>query len=189
MYDSLFVFLSQLNTVSGELKEAITRCLTKQELKKKTLLLQEGKVCDRVYFIEKGLARAYYFMDGQEITSWFMKENDMIISVYSFFSQRISYENMELEEDSILISITNKDLQMLYRQFPEFNFFGRVLTEDYYVRSEERIISHRMQTAEQRYEALFKSSPSLFNRVLNKHIASYLGMSAETLSRIRKKRK
>lgn len=188
MYSSLFSFISAIHPVSDELLQAITTCLSKQEQKKKTILLHEGKVCERLYFIEKGLARAYYFWDEQEITSWFMQENDLIVSVYSFFSQKPSLEYIELLEDSTLISISNEDLQRLYNQFPEFNYFGRVLTENYYVRSEERIISHRRHTAEERYEALFKANPELFNRAQKNHIASYLGMSAETLSRIRRKK-
>lgn len=188
MYSSLFSFIANIHPFSNELQKAIAACLLKQELKKKNLLLEEGSVCERLYFIEKGLARAYYFWDEQEITSWFMQENDLIVSVYSFFSQKPSLEYIELLEDSTLISISNEDLQRLYKEFPEFNYFGRVLTQQYYVRSEERIISHRRHTAEKRYEALFNSNPGLFNRAQKNQIASYLGMSAETLSRIRRKK-
>lgn len=141
MYSSLFTFISQIHPVSQVLKQAISACLSKHELRKKTILLKEGKVCDRVYFIESGIARAFYFLEAQEITSWFMRENDLIISVYSFFSQKPSYEHIELLEDAILISITYQDLDKLYGQFPEFNYFGRVLTQKYYVRSEERVLS------------------------------------------------
>jgi CRP-like cAMP-binding protein len=185
MYSSLFDIISQIHPVSEELKQAIAACLSKHELKRKSLLLKEGKVCDRVYFIERGLARAFYFLEAQEITSWFMKENDLIISVYSFFSQKPSYEYIELLEDATLISVTYQDLESLYGQFPEFNYFGRVLTQKYYVRSEERVISHRMQSSKQRYEALLAVNPQIFNRAQLKHIASYLGMSPETLSRLR----
>ncbi len=116
-----------------------------------------------------------------------MQENDLILSVYSFFKQKPSYENIELLEDATLISISYADLQKMYMLFPEFNFFGRVLTENYYVKSEERLISLRMLSSQERYNTLLAAYPHIFNRVPLKHIASYLGMTPETLSRLRAK--
>jgi CRP/FNR family transcriptional regulator, anaerobic regulatory protein len=187
MYSQLFAFLSNISPLSDDIKDALSQILKKEDLPKKTLLLEEGKVSNSVYFIEKGLTRAFYYKEGKEITAWFMKENNMVISVYSFFTQKPSQENIELLEPSTLISIGFNDLQNLYKQFPEFNLFGRVLTEQYYVRSEERLISLRMQTAQERFTDLLQTYPDIFNRVSQKQIATYLGMSPETLSRLRGK--
>ena len=117
-----------------------------------------------------------------------MQENDLIVSVYSFYTRQPSYENVELLEESTLVSIDYAQLQQLYRTFPEFNFVGRVLTERYYVLSEERTLSLRLQTALERYHDLLKSNPLLFGRAPLKQIASYLGMTPETLSRLRARR-
>ena len=96
MYTQLFNLITSIQPVSDGLQEALPSFLTRENLPKKTLLLREGKVCDRVYFIEKGLVRAFYHTDGQDTTDWFMQEGDLIISVYSFFLQLSSFENIEL---------------------------------------------------------------------------------------------
>lgn len=185
MFSSLFSFVSTIQVPTPALAEAIASCLRKESFLKKTLLLKEGLVCDRLYFIEKGFVRAYYYKHEQEITSWFMQENEMIISVYSFFNQQPALENIETIEDSTLISISFDDLQRLYRLYPEFNFIGRVMAERYYCLSEERLMTMRMQSTQEKFDTLLRSHPEIMSRAALKHIASYLGMKPETLSRLR----
>jgi CRP-like cAMP-binding protein len=114
-----------------------------------------------------------------------MKEGDVIVSVESFFDQTVSNENIQALEDSILHYISYRDLQYAYREYPEFNFIGRILTEKYYKMSEKRIYSLRMQRAFEKYHNLIDHFPQLVQRVPCRHIASYLGITEETLSRIR----
>jgi CRP/FNR family transcriptional regulator, anaerobic regulatory protein len=159
--------------------------VTERDLPRKTILLKQGMICKEVSLMVKGLARAYYFRNDTDITSSFMRENELIISVNSFFRQNPSYENIELMEDSTLITIKYDHLAELYKRHPQFNFVTRVLTEQYYIKSEERAYSMRMKTARERYELMLSGDPQIFQRVPLKHIASYLGMKAETLSRIR----
>jgi CRP/FNR family transcriptional regulator, anaerobic regulatory protein len=155
---------------------------------KKTLILKEGEVCKDLVFIISGMARAYYHDDGDQVTSWFMKENDMIISVKSFFKQQPSAENMETLEDSKLVLLSYESLNYLYGKYPEYNIIGRILTEHYYVLSEERSFSLRLHSAEERYQTLLAIHPEILKRAPLKYVASYLGMTPETLSRLRAQR-
>ena len=116
-----------------------------------------------------------------------MKEGDVIISVESFFTQKPSYEAIQAIEDCELYFIEYDELQFIYRHFPEFNFIGRVLTEKYYTLSEQRLYSMRMQRASERYQYLLDHFPELVKRVASKYLASYLGVTEVTLSKIKGK--
>src|ERR1700712_1811866 len=152
---------------------------------KKGILLKEGKICKNIYFINKGLARCFYIKEDKEVSSWFMKEGDLIISVESFFAQKPSYENIQAIEECELFSISYDELHVIYHKFPEFNYIARVLTEKYYTLSEQRLFSLRMQRASERYAHLMDQSPEIIQRVPSTFIASYLGITLETLSRIK----
>ncbi len=186
-FQAFFAHLSQAYPVSDALQEALTLCIQKDCLPPKSLLLREGNVCQRVYYIENGLARGFYLKNEEEITAWFMQEGDWMLAVSSFFGQKPSAEFIELLEETTLLSIHHQDLQKIYRQFPEFNYIGRALTEQYYVMSEERSWSLRRQTTLERYHQLLETNPELLYRAPLKYIASYLGMKPETFSRLRHK--
>jgi CRP-like cAMP-binding protein len=123
--------------------------------------------------------------DGHDISSWFMKEGDVIISVDSFFQQKESYESIQALEDTTIHYISYAELQDIYRRFSEFNFIGRVLTERYYMQSEQRLFSIRMMRSQERYDYLMEHHPELVLRVPARHLASYLGLTEVTLSKIK----
>ncbi len=174
--------------LEDEVIAAIEQALTYKPLKKRELLLKEGQTSKHIYFIESGLIRSFYTEGETEITTWFMKENDLIISVKSFFQQVPSIENLEAVEDCALYYISYKNLDELYTKYQSFNTIGRVLTQHYYIMSEERLLNLRKKEAITRYKYLLQYHPQIIMRCPLKHIASYLGITIETLSRLRAKR-
>lgn len=187
LFEQLFKVFNQIYPVSDELKTAIIQNSSILEVQKKTQLLQAGEIANTIYFIAKGTARVYYLdQKGTETTSWFLFENDLLISVYSFYSGQPSFEYLETLKDCVLITLRKEKLDMLYNQFLEFNYIGRKLTEFYYIKNEMQANELRMLGAKERYLNLLKRSPQLIQQVSLGYIASYLGISQETLSRIRK---
>lgn len=181
----LFATLNNISILSEAIQDQIKAYLIEEFLPKKTIVLKEGQISQRIYFIKEGFIRSYYYKEGDQFTNWFMDKGDIIISVYSFFSRKPAFENIETLEDCTLQSINWDQLQALYRDYPEFNKVGRIITEQYYIRSEERAINLQKLTAKQRYENLLTTYPGVLQRASLGQIASHLGIKQETLSRIR----
>jgi len=181
----LLAYLNSIYPLSQPAIEYLTEHLKEIEIPKKEFILKQGRICYNIYFVERGLLRCFYIKDDKEINSWFMKEQDVIFSVESFLNQTPSYENIQALEDCVLYYIDYNELQYLYNNCPEFNFIGRVVTEKYYKLSEQRLYSLRMQKAMERYNFILNHFPQIILRVPSKYIASYLGITEETLSRMR----
>ncbi len=187
-YEQLFHVFSKMGRLPVLLKEAITENSKIVSFKKNERLLSEGEKSDSIYFIISGAVRVFYLnKEGIETNTWFLFENELVISVFSFFTSQPSFEYIETLEDSVFIALKKDKLDWLYEHFVEFNIIGRRLTELYYIRNEAQANALRMLSAKERYDLLLQTQPHLLQRVALGHIASYLGISRETLSRIRKK--
>lgn len=160
-----FEILNSIHPLSAELQQHLSTVLKSVTIERKNFLLQEGEICKNISFIEKGLVRCYYNRNGKEVSSWFMREGDLIISVESFFQQRPSFESVQALEDCTLLCLPYKELQFMYKTFYELNFIARVLTEKYYTLSEQRLYSIRMQRAPERYKFLLENFSELIKRV------------------------
>lgn len=166
----------------------VERAVSVLDIPKGALLLEADRVCQHVWFIADGAARAFYYKDDKEVTAWFMGSHDFIISVRSFFEQKPSHEYIQTVTDCTLVSIAYSQLQQLYQKHPSFNSVGRQLVEKYYALSEERLFQLRMNSAAERYDLLLATHPAIFQQASLKHIASYIGVTPETVSRMRKRK-
>jgi CRP-like cAMP-binding protein len=184
MLDAFIARLQGIRPMSVEL-EARIRQLEVVSRPKGTLLLREGQREDYAWVVLKGLIRSYYIKDDEEISSRFNQENQVVISVGSFYNRVPGYEFVETLEDCLLARIHYDELQELYRSFPEFNYHARILTEYYFTLSEQRLYLLRKQKADARYRYFLEHYPEWLQRVPLRHIATFLGMNLETLSRIR----
>ena len=160
-------------------------CFEQQVFSKNDYLLTGGKICRHLYFLEKGALRGYYDLDNKEITHWFAFENDFVTSFHSFITQQPSVENIQFLEGSIVWCISKEKLTALFNEYHEIERLVRIAYEKYYIRLEERFVGSQFKTASERYENLLHQSPHMLERVPLGYIASYLGISQETLSRIR----
>ena len=151
------------------------------------LLLEEGQVCEHIYFIRKGVVRGFIKEGKKDITTWITAEGEMVSSILSFERKGSSIENMQAIEDSEMLALTLVDLEKLYEQFPEFNVVSRKLLQQYYSDAEGRAFIARLTNAETRYKQFLIRYSHFANRIPLTYIASFLGMTLETLSRVRRK--
>ncbi|WP_020600482.1 Crp/Fnr family transcriptional regulator [Spirosoma panaciterrae] len=180
--------ISQFAPISPEGQLALASVLVRKEVPKGYVLLEHGKICRHLYMLEKGFARGYYTQDGRDISLWFAFEGDILASYYSFVTLKPSYTTIEILEDSTIAGVSYDQLNELYRNYPEFNLIGRLMTEKYFIELEERTLSFQFQSASERYHQLIEKHPQLLQKASLGHIASFLGISQETLSRIRAKK-
>lgn len=162
--------------------------LTFQELKKKDLFLQSGKVQKAIGFVTKGLVRSFYIdQEGNEITVGFYAEGDYVTHYPAFLSREPSKYSIQCLEPTSLFCLSFENQQWIYQQFPSFERYGRLVAEEILKQQQARIESFIFQTAEERYLDFINRQPTLFNRVSLSHLCSFLGIERQTLTRIRQK--
>jgi CRP/FNR family transcriptional regulator, anaerobic regulatory protein len=187
--NSFFDTVEQYINLNDELRYAIIQCATFHRFEKKQLLHKAGTICEQLHFIIKGAARCYYHQpDGKEITCYFAFENNFITAIDSFFSHGPGILATDALEPTETFSISKQSLHALYNRFHEMEKLGRLITEKEFSWLLNRSFAQQFTTAEEKYQQLLHNSPQIFLRVPLGHIASFLGISQETLSRIRAKK-
>lgn len=183
--ESLLKYIAQGAFLTPELRKAILNNFEIIHCRKGEIVLEEGSRAHYLYFIEKGILHNYYYHDGKQVSSWFYSEEQFITSWHSFYTQKSSFETIECLEDSVLYRISYENYQKLIVDYPAFGNFARLLSEKILALLDEFFKSWSFLTARQKYELLQAHFPQIELRVKLGLIASFLGISQETLSRIR----
>lgn len=181
----LIIEFKKYGNVSATIELELLKLINTYQKKKGDYFLKQGQLNSTISVLEKGFVRAFFYKNDKEINSWLAGEQELIVSILPLYSNKPSFENIQFLEDSCIHSISSSDLKDLYIKYPEFNLIGRRMAESLCEILEERIISLQTDNAEERYKSLVNKYPNLLQRTNLGHIASYLGVTQETLSRIR----
>ena len=177
--------IDQIHPLPENSKLKIQNCIDEVSFSKGHILIRANKIETSIYFIKKGIARAYSNRDNKEVTFWFGKEGDVLLSLKSYVANQSGYEDIELLEDCELYQLKTDKLQALFEEDINIANWGRKLAEKEFIKTEERLIAITFQTATERYKELLQNNPTLLLRIQLGYIASYLGITQVSLSRIR----
>jgi CRP-like cAMP-binding protein len=185
--ERLFATLSDIHPISKEYKKALGKLITPLSLPAHYMLLEAPKIAEHAYFLNDGFAMTYVFVKGQKHVESFWCSEQFIISVSSFFGQVPSKEFIQLREDSEVLCLSYADLQNLLDTFPEAHALYRLIMNQYYESSRERTRDMQQLTAAERFDKLIRNYPSIEKHVTQEDIASYLGITPQSLSRIKRR--
>ncbi len=186
MGNEIVKYLSKYMTISKELEEVIVESNFVRSYEKGTVLLAEGEISNECYFIIKGCVRSYYVKDGNEMTTdFFTEEQSVTPSAYGTKTPSAYY--LECIEDTIAGVGTPEQETEMFKKFPQVESVARVLGEAIMLKQQDTLAEFKMASPEQWYLQLQKDRPDLIQRVPQYQLASYLGVTPESLSRIRKR--
>jgi CRP-like cAMP-binding protein len=186
MYELLYKKITELISISEEEFDFCKTLFLPKKLRKKQYLLQEGDVCRYNTFVSKGLLRSYTIDNkGTEHILQFAFEGWWIGDIYSFLTEKPSLFNIEALEACELLLITKPSMDLLLEKIPAFERYFRILIQNNLIATQKRLMGTLSETAEEKYTNLINNFPGCLQRVPQHMIASYLGITRETLSRIR----
>jgi CRP/FNR family transcriptional regulator, anaerobic regulatory protein len=154
--------------------------------KKGDYILQTGKRCNILSFVQQGLLRIFALHDGKEVTQWISKNGYFAVDLSSFINETPSRFNIQALEKTTVFNITKADYKTINDTIPSWATLEKLFLVKCFTTLEDRIFNHLHMSAEERYQSFFEDNSELFNQVPLQYIASMLGMTPETLSRIRK---
>jgi CRP/FNR family transcriptional regulator, anaerobic regulatory protein len=187
MFQSFYQYASPIVSFSSSEKAVLESAFTFRQVPAKFILVEEGKVARELYFILKGLVRLYYTKDGLEITGFFFKENLFASSYDSFLRKVPGLQTLETIEPCDLLVISKENLDRLYQQLPKMQVMGRKVAEQRFINAQLLLSSFILDSPEERYRKFEDMHGDLLLRVPHHMIASYLGITPVSLSRIRKR--
>ncbi len=161
--------------------------LTVRKFKKGAMIVKEGEICKHVSFVNFGLVRMYHLVDGKEKIVMFCNENNYTADYRSFLMQEPALTYLQAIEDTEIVDTSFAGLQEIYQRVPEANFLGRRIAEELFIDMCRRTTSDANETIDERYNNLIDQQPWLLQRVPQYMIASYLGITPQALSRIKRR--
>lgn len=187
MFDRLKKYCTAIVPLLDNELKLIDKYFEVKALKKKTFLLQDGKVCNFIGFIADGTIRHFHIKDGVEKTCDISLENSWVTDFQSFTHNTSCIMNLQAMEDTTVFIIKKENLYNLYNECNKYETFGRLMAEQVAQRATEIAMSLSSDKPEERFLNLLNKNPNLFQRVPQKYIANFLGISPESLSRIQKR--
>jgi len=185
--EPLINFIQNCLPVSKKTLSDIAEHFEEKTFAKNDYFLREGQISNDYLFLADGFMRSFTFdTNGNEVTTYFYPKNRVVFEASSFFMRTISTENIQAVTDCNGYSITFERLNMLFHSIPEFREFGRAMLVKEFSAYKQRTLAMINKSAEERYTSLMVSNKDIFRNAQLKHIASYLGMTDTSLSRIRK---
>lgn len=179
--------INQIVWLSEDEKLKIDNAFNLVKYSKKDFWIQEGKICRKVAYVQSGTLRLFYIDElGNENTCYFIQSDNFVAAFTSFLTNTPTHENITFIEDSVLFEIAKENLEKLSDEVPKMHIFRRVVAENLYISMEKRIAMMQSKTAKERYEKMLEENPDILLNVPLQYTASFLGITPQHLSRLRK---
>jgi len=185
-YTDLYNFISLFVNLNQQEWNAVLPFIERIKLKKNDFFVKEGDIAQYIAFTQKGYMRVYYNHDGNEITRDITPLHTFATALPSFIAQKPSFEIIQAITDCELYLIRRENLENLYNEYVNWQKVGRRVMEEMFVETQNRIYAFITQTAEMRYKKMMEQFPDIFLHVPLQYIASYLGITSQSLSRLRR---
>ncbi len=183
--DKLLQYISSKVRLSPDARSNLTTKFQREALPQGQILIRKNRVAERLYYIESGIFRSYYDHEDKDVTSWFYMENQWMTSWHSFYAQQPSFENIEALENAVVYSITKDQMVKLVSESSQIESFMRMMAEEQVSFMDVYFKGYMFMSAKEKYDLLIATYPTIESKVKLGYIASYLGISQETLSRVR----
>jgi CRP-like cAMP-binding protein len=174
-------------TLSTAEEDIVISLFKEKTYNKGDFFLADGQICKQVGYVTKGLLRYYINHDGEDKTYDFAQENSFVCNYESFIPRTPSTKNIQALEDCEILQISYDDLQLFYKSISQAERFGRLVIEQVFIQTLQDLSSFYTDTPELRYDKILTKHPDLLQRMSQYHIASYVGVKPQSLSRIRKR--
>ncbi|MFT6320821.1 MAG: CRP-like cAMP-binding protein [Granulosicoccus sp.] len=187
MNDEFFNLINQYTSLTKEEVELVLNKIVKKTYPKHEVIFREGHISTTIYFVLKGHVRLFYNVDGVEKTAFFYSKGKFICAGESFTYNVPAVENYQAIEDTVLLHFDKAIFGELFKITPKFEIIGRIATENELITYQKMLATFITKSPEDRYLELMNTQPELFQKVPQQYIASFIGVSPETLSRIKKR--